>query len=432
MSSAIDINIALLINNIMKHLLKISLAILLLELALLPLFSDPFNYWAWKSWAASALVGNYYPSGGEIISPYPPLAFLVILPPYVISNVLNSNIAYTIFLKLPLIIAGIAAGYLVYRIALLEGLGKRMAMRSFIAFVLNPLLFLVTVIWGTTDVFPMLFTLLAFYTLNYKKKELAAGLFLGAAISFKSYPVFLLPAFLIYLRDWRKAVRFSAASAAIPLAVSIPFLLWNHNAYFESIFAITTAGVERATTGPFSTWLAIYGLGLDANLIRPLATAAIAIGFAALVMLMYLRRTSLLTNVIASLLLLYVTNNMLHENYVLWVLPFVAMLAMTLRDPVTKYARLIWLPPVVYALIFNGMWREPARAATGIFYWTSEFTGAYVVIPSLMPPLAALLLRGILIASFVLLAIVTLAVLLRAPAGKQATHKISGDQEPTR
>jgi len=104
----------------------ILLAALLLRLAIIPLFYDDYNYWAYGVFTNFLLHGQnpYHVVSQDPtllnINPwrYPPFYLLFTMPALLVQQLTGSSIAYLAMLKIPLAISDIISSYFLYRILL--------------------------------------------------------------------------------------------------------------------------------------------------------------------------------------------------------------------------------------------------------------------------------------------------------------------------
>lgn len=173
------------------------------------------------------------------------------------------------------------------------------------------------------DTMAIFFLVLALLLL--RRYPLAAFLSLGVSLAIKQIAVFVVPLFFLWMwlesspaQRTRRLVWATLALAAVPLAASVPFLLWNAKGFvFSLLFSATRApsahlGMEGVD--PF-----IESDGLFARLPMLLLLGAVYAGY-------YLRRIPLPVALISAMTVFVSYNPVLFRQYVSWVLPLVPLL----------------------------------------------------------------------------------------------------------
>ncbi len=206
----------------------------------------------------------------------PPWLYLLAGTRYIASTLGGSREVSILFLKLPIIVADVLCGLILWLTAKRLGLGEDDAYKLATIYLLNPLTIFVSSIWGMFDAIPALFTTLAVYLLLSGRWSAAAAS-LGLATSFKIYPVILLPSILL-LQIKKHGLRRVITNLILPFAcilliVSLPFLS-DLPSYLDKLL------YHRSNVGQFTYWtlLGIFVGGEVASVVGwALFTAALAI-----------------------------------------------------------------------------------------------------------------------------------------------------------
>lgn len=261
------------------------------------------------------------------------------LPPIITSPLFN------ILSKLPLIIADVLIGVVLYDI--MRGLGKeKLANLALILWFFNPLVIFVDSIHGQFDVLPTLMTVLGF-CFFLRRNYFTAGLAIGLGTLFKIYPIFLVPLYfssigkleIEELQGIKKSLRRILGKwLKLGMGILAPFGLFltplvNSN-IIHDVFSKTTV----ATLGGLSLFNIIYFPGF--NWLLPLiiahaslVTVSLLILLSTMIMLIsamaFLRKGNLLETFvlghIAILLAIYLTSLTVNPQYILWILPFLIL-----------------------------------------------------------------------------------------------------------
>jgi hypothetical protein len=119
-------------------------------------------------------------------------------------------------LKLPVIIFTFLVGIVLYKLAKNMGAAANRALTAMLVWLANPIVVIMSVMWGTWDVVALFFTLLSLMLLLRGKMILSAvSLLTGFAL--KVMPILLLPVCLIHLyrTNVKAFLRFTSASAVL-------------------------------------------------------------------------------------------------------------------------------------------------------------------------------------------------------------------------
>jgi uncharacterized membrane protein len=177
---------------------------------------------------------------------------------------------------------------------------------------------------------PIFFLLLS--VLVFPKRPRTALLLFGVSLALKQIAVFAAPLYLVWVwRDskgsLRRVLSAAAALAAIPLLLSLPFLIWNAEGYLKSI-------CFSATRYPL-----VYSGANSVDILLGLQGPAARLPMLALMGLVYLaawrRRVGPFTGVFLVQFLFAAMNTVHFPQYVCWM---IAPLLAALGDDLT------WLP----------------------------------------------------------------------------------------
>ena len=141
------------------------------------------------------------------------------------------SVGYAVWVKLPIV----AADALI--VVLLSGLGARLGVGTLPAwlFALHPVSLLITGFQGQFDSIALLFVLLALDT-HARGRHDRSALALCAGIATKSFPVLLLPFFLVRCPTRRGALRFLALATLPGAVLLVPYALDNLEALRRELF----------------------------------------------------------------------------------------------------------------------------------------------------------------------------------------------------
>lgn len=172
---------------------------------------------------------------------YPPLPLLLMTPTIGLSLLagLDGDAFLRLALKLPLIAGNLALAWLVRRAVLDLGGAPQNARKAELLVLFNPFLVFVGAVWGMFDAWMMVF-LVASALLLARGKHAWAGVAFGAATLVKVFPLFVAPAFLIWVlrREPRKAPLFVGSAVGAFALVSLPFFLLSPEGFYSQVVGI--------------------------------------------------------------------------------------------------------------------------------------------------------------------------------------------------
>ncbi len=273
------------------------------------------------------------------MSPWPVLNFLS----YGLSVLLfpgNLNVLVGL-IKLPVILADLAVGVVIYRFILHRTEDPTGARRGLSLWLFNPLVIYVSSIYGMFDSLPALFTLLSVCSFVDERYDLSA-VCLAVGIAFKTYPVITVPLFLMFLVNMgRKSqvVRYVEVLILVLSSLSLPFLVWDSRSYvcnvichlWRPIHGFTLINAAQFYLGPH-----LADISLSVFLIGVPITLAL------------FHRCNPPENIafngcLAVLLSFLAFFKVLHDNFFVWVLPFIIIDAKTWH-PKREAFRWLYLP----------------------------------------------------------------------------------------
>jgi hypothetical protein len=368
----------------LRHVLALAF---LVRLALIPFFSDDFNYWATLTFTGPLLSGKnpwiivYNDPCLHWINPWrvPPLQLYLAIPSLIV-NWLTGNYALVLYaIKLPLVLMDILSIFFVYKILEMWSDDEKKNIRYLLFFAFNPISITSSAIAGSTDPLPTLFMVVSLFyfirpTKSLIKKE-ASALFLGLAVAAKLFPAVLVPIFLLKLRKARERIVFAILSALPVVLFSFPFLVWDYGSYVNMLFFHNVGGFN-----PFLTFLNANLDVLFRVLLVLLSTSMFGIA--------YIKRTDILVNIVMALLALYIIIGIgyFDAKYFSWFIPFAVLLASRkdVKIPKLDFLPFIFIPSMVIFLIYNGPFNS-VEGITGVYYFVYLWLRQKVIIFQVLP-----------------------------------------------
>jgi len=222
------------------------------------------------------------------------------------SVVANPSIfKYLVVLKFPYLILDIAIAYLLLNYFK----DRRKGEKAFTLWLFNPFTILIIYAFSNIDIFSVLLTLIAFLFIK-REKLFKASLFLGFASCFKLYPLLFIPFLFLKGKDLKEKILVSFTPVLILVTVILPF--WSP-AFVQS------ALISGLTTRIFNPGFAI-GFG-----------QSIIVGFFILSALFFYgwltdKKINLFNYWMVFLLLIFSFSHF-HIAWLLWIAPFMIILA---------------------------------------------------------------------------------------------------------
>jgi len=180
------------------------------------------------------------------------------------------GISFPLLLRAPF--ALLDAGTALLLLATLRNSSYRFAIAA--AYWLHPLAMIYSAYHGNTDSSLAFFLMLGVYFLS-KQKTCSAALVLGASLSIKLPTLLALPAFVLFLPQWRARMQFLGVAGAVALAGYLPALLADPAVVLGNVFGYrgqliqTTGGSPIWGTRIFSGYLMDSVSPATQNALRP-------------------------------------------------------------------------------------------------------------------------------------------------------------------
>ena len=272
--------------------------------------------------ATHVLDVSWNPYEAPRLYPYPPVWVVVEAGSEWLARRFAWNFA--VLVKLPVLLADLGLVALLARMGASRGLGMRAAW----LFALHPVSILVTGFHGQFDAAALLCLLLAVFWLEGHRLDLSA-LALAGGVALKSFPVLLLPFFVLSLAGTRARLRYLALATLPVAALLLPFAFDNASALrrellgYGGVADFGWIGLVRAvrwlTTGVLARSEAAHWPTLVS-----LAKSAFLVTFAVLLALVAVRRLRLPPDAVAlTVFLAFLTfYGAVSAQYLLWVVPF--------------------------------------------------------------------------------------------------------------
>lgn len=312
-----------------RRFLTIILIITTIGVRIVPAMYTPLvaDLWHWWKTAISVLDGiNPYIKPRGMLYPYPPVWMYIEAAAAWLS--ITYNLSFQLIIKIPLILSDVFISIFIFRSAYINDIKK-----SFFAgllYGLNPISILITGFHGQFDTLAIAAIVLAVYLFK-KQRSLLAGISLGVGIAIKSFPILLLPIFLIRLpgRSGRK-IQFVLLTFLPVSLLLIPFMAKNFAAVYQSLLSYS-GWTDQGWMAAFRAfyWLTHNAIYTPVPFINSFLTINKII-FLCLYMVLIIccmknKKRSIVLDVSTVFCLFYFIFGGISTQYLIWALPFLIL-----------------------------------------------------------------------------------------------------------
>jgi len=275
-----------------------------------PAFSDVH-----RLWERDAGLNLGWPTGAF---EYPPLSALYFEP----LTLLPSSRWAVAVNGLVMALAAVAVTWALARVA--ETLHNDVNIRMWVA---SPaLLLFLPINW---DVLVVLIALLGVIAL-YRSRTVVSGALHGAGTVFKIFPGAVVLPVLPLIDGWRKRAMFLASGFVVVAFAYLGYMWLDPDGWrFHLDFASTRVDIESTIWGVFDSVAGFFGGELPIDVINVISTAAIVLALLVLTIWVARVRPSYAEVAVLAITALLVLNKTFKPQYVFWVLPLYAWLALS-------------------------------------------------------------------------------------------------------
>ncbi|MCG3219025.1 MAG: glycosyltransferase family 39 protein, partial [Candidatus Heimdallarchaeota archaeon] len=241
------------------------------------------------------------------------------------------------FIKLPLILAIALTAYFIDSYLASKKVSDKKRKIIFIFISLNPLIIVISAMWGMFDILPALFTILAVIYLmkSIEDKEnlslpVLSGFFMAIASLFKLYPIIIAPVLFLSLPSIRSKIIYSLSFTLTVIITILPFLILDSEA-FLFIFEYHSSRMGGGLTFWNGAWILIVKNQItedEAGQMINLIAISLNLFFLILIYsLVYLKKfhEDPLTPSLIVALLFFASFKIVYETYVVWLIPLLAL-----------------------------------------------------------------------------------------------------------
>lgn len=229
---------------------------------------------------------------------------------------LHSGVPFRVLGKLPIALADLAVGYLIYRALRRRGQSERLAAAGMALYLFNPFVLYNGAFYGRFDAIALAFLLLVLESSRTRWFALSYAL----AIAAKTFPLFLAP--LLALGRERQPFGRLAATGALVLLLALPYLAIDPGGLLHKMFY----HLHGTSLGRLS-W---YMLPVDRHWLsrrQVLVLARVGMLLYPVLLLVVMHRP-LYVKAAACFALFVAVDQTVYEQYLLWALPFLIIVGM--------------------------------------------------------------------------------------------------------
>lgn len=227
----------------------------LVRLPLFPAVPFEVDMGDFKAWSMDILQNgprNFYKPG--VFCDYPPFALYILWFIGSLSKlfgVINNDVMFTFFIKLPSLLFDIGTAWLIY--AILRRKRPIFGMVLATVYMFLPPVIYNSSYWGQVDTYYVFLMMLCFYYLIVKRNPHVAGVLVVASFLTKTQTLAFIPLLLFYLfinYDWKRCLSTLALAAGAFILIILPYNLNNIPGMFQWVFEFYT---KQAGTYPYAT-----------------------------------------------------------------------------------------------------------------------------------------------------------------------------------
>jgi hypothetical protein len=236
---------------------------------------------------------------------------------------------FNLIIKVPFLLADIAATCLLYNFLLELKHSKPLAEASAIIFFLNPYLIWISSAWGMFDSLPALFSLTSFVLL-YQGKLKASAVSLSVATAYKLYPLLFLAPVLLFIRQQNRQLRQIVVYVLAYFVALLVLFLPSVSTMFGMLHGLLIGAPDVGRGGFGLTYWSLLLVVSSSNTVVALISNSILFFILVAVTLVALRRpaASILTVnrvQLAYVLAVFLSFRFIPEQFFIWGLPLMIL-----------------------------------------------------------------------------------------------------------
>lgn len=304
-------------------------------------------------------------SGSHGYAYFPTLLYLY-APLYKLSK--NTDVGFNILYKIPIFIADLATGLLIFFILFKKDKDFYIGFLTFVFWFLNPHLIIKNT-YVLNEPLGIFFMVLALKYLG--ESDIKSGIFYAISFSFKSFSIVLFPLFLL---KSNKKLKFIISGALVALVISIPFLKTYQDFLYFLEGSLLVHGYRGAQGRPVLGYISyqIYKSRYYVLMIQPLKYISLIFGTIVSFFLYYKKKISgkYIMSAISMMLLLLISP-VFNDSYLIWLMPLYSLglyeHLLTYKNKLGNRTNVIY---VLLLLIFWGLYGYYLKIWDTNFYFS--------------------------------------------------------------
>jgi hypothetical protein len=299
-----------------------------------------FNHGADYDIASYNTIGQLVLAGRDIYSAPAALGHYPYLPGQMwlsaLALLLSRHLAvpFVVLAKIPAVLADTAIVPCITGGLLRRGVAPTRALACGLVYAVNPVSIMISAYHGQFDALPLLGCMIAWGLLGTRHDAgvsrpaiAGAGVTLGAAILTKTWPVLLVPVYLLALRPWSSRLLLAIVAFAVPAAVTVSYAFLHH----ASLRAIAHLVLSYGSIGGWWGLGLVMGVARASHLISAIQDRRLSQTSELLVLVAvggYLWRTrtrDIAHNCVMVILIFFVISAGMSLQYLTWIVPFMVV-----------------------------------------------------------------------------------------------------------
>jgi hypothetical protein len=299
-----------------------------------------FNHGADYDIASYSTIGQLVLAGRDIYADPAALGHYPYLPGQMwlsaLALVLSRHLAvpFVVLAKIPAVLADTAIVPCITGGLLRRGVAPTRALACGLVYAVNPVSIMISAYHGQFDALPLLGCMIAWALLGTRDEAgvgrpaiVGAGVALGVAILTKTWPVLLLPVYVLALRAWSSRLLLGLVALVVPVTATISYAFLHH----ASLRAIAHLVLTYGSIGDWWGLGLVLGVARAAHLISALQDRRLSQLFELLVLaavgayLWHTRTRDIAHNCVMVLLIFFVISAGMSLQYLTWIVPFMVV-----------------------------------------------------------------------------------------------------------
>lgn len=310
-----------------------------------------YEYWAYPPFFIYILLPFY-----SLVYPYrPELAWVRNgFPPIAVTPFYANFIV-----KIPIVIFDYFSAIVIWKIFTHLNKSLEEKKKIVIAWLLNPLLIVISSIWGHFDVVAVFFQLASVYMLM-KKNYVGSSVFLAFSILTKTYAILFLPLHIVYIlakekRRIYESIRYLVISGAVGITACLPFIVYGFSDFLSAVVFFHAGRIGGGISYTNLAWLGSHYFHWSHQLQFlytqiPSFLLPLFLIFAYYYFYKNFGKFDIVTATLILFFGFYIFSKLVNEPYTIWALPFFLLVYSQAKELKILY-NAYWIIPLIFISI---------------------------------------------------------------------------------